>query len=57
MIRNCAPYHYVYVCYTDNMCWGRMKLGESENKAIANRIGYYANKGCYIVVKERRYDI
>ena len=49
-------YTYVYKVYTDNLAYGRMYLGESDNKSDANAIGQWAGKGCYIVKKARRYN-
>lgn len=49
-------YTYVYKVYTDNLCWGRMYLGESTSKADAERIGRSSGKGCYIVEKRRKYN-
>ena len=48
-------YKYVYVAYTDNLCWGRMKLGEGRTYNEAVWIAESANKGCYDIRKERRY--
>ena len=51
-----GTYTYVYKVYTNNLCWGRMYLGESTNKTIANLIGYNANKGVFVVEKKRKYN-
>lgn len=47
-------YHYVYVAYTDNLCFGRMKIGEASTFKEADSIGFNAGKGCYTVRRERR---
>ena len=51
-----GSYHYVYVAWTDNLCYGRIRLGEASAREEARRIGVNAGKGCFIVVKERKYE-
>lgn len=50
------PYHYEYAAYTDNLCWGRMKLWQSTSKTECAMQAARANKGCYIIRKIRVYE-
>ncbi len=49
-------YRYTYAVYTDNLAWGRMLIGRTDNRSDAERMGYYAGKGAYIVKRERVYN-
>ena len=49
-------YTYVYKVYTDNLCYGRMLIGEAKSKAEAEAIGWKARKGCYVVERTRVYN-
>lgn len=46
-------YHYEYVAYTDNLCWGCMliKGSQSRSRTMTNRIASNAGKGAYIIRK------
>ena len=48
-------YHYVYVTYTDNLCWGRKKIHESRTKPN-DMHPYIEGYGGCVVEKERRYE-
>ena len=49
-------YHYEYFAYTNNMGYGRMYLGQSRSRSIAQYIGQNARKGCFDIEKHRVYD-
>ena len=51
-------FHYVYTVYTDNLCWGRLKLGTYPTRSWANREKeqWSRTRGCCIVKKEREYE-
>lgn len=48
-------YHYEYFVYTDNLCWGRMFLGQSRSKPEARRIASSAGRGCCKIERRRVY--
>lgn len=48
-----SNYHYEYAVYTDNLCYGRIKLGQAKTKMGAIHIGLTANKGVYTIQKIR----
>lgn len=51
-----GKYHYEYAVFTDNLCWGRMYLGKGRTRSEAQFIGRWANKGVFIIKKQRVYD-
>jgi hypothetical protein len=51
-------YKYKYAIYTNNLCWGKMKIAEYDNMTTAELMknNYYINKyGCCDIVKKRYY--
>lgn len=48
-------YHYEYVAYTDNLCWGRLliKGSQSRDRKTTDRIARTAGRGCYVINKIR----
>ena len=51
-----CKYHYEYFVYTDNLCYGRMLIGHDKSRSMANALGIWANKGCYVIEKHRVYN-
>ena len=51
-----GKYHYEYFAYTDNMCYGRMKLAQDRSRTMASVAAQWAGKGCYRIEKHRVYD-
>lgn len=49
-------YHYEYFAYSDNLCYGRLLLGQSRVLAEAHWAGILANKGAFVIEKHRVYD-
>lgn len=49
-------YHYEWAAYTDNLCWGRQLIARGRTRGYVSCMASLANKGAYIVVKERVYE-
>lgn len=49
-------YHYEWAAYTDNMCWGRVLIARDRSRWYVEMRATNANKGCYIIKRERVYD-
>lgn len=50
-------YHYEWAAYTDNMCWGRQLIAHSKSLKWVRHVAGNSNKGAYIIVKQRVYDV
>ena len=49
-------YHYDFVAYTDNLCYGRMEIARGRSKAEVNRLAWKARKGMYVIERQRIYE-
>lgn len=48
-------YHYEYAVFTDNLCYGRMPIGNARTRTEAEAIGQWAGMGVFIIEKHRVY--
>lgn len=46
-------YHYEYAAYTDNLCWGRVKICQDRSRGYVASLAANANKGCYVIKRVR----
>lgn len=51
-----VKYHYEWAAYTDNLCWGRMLIARDRSQSWVRYCAVNANKGAFIIVKERVYE-
>lgn len=51
-----AKYHYEWAAYTDNLGYGRTLIKRDKDRDLVYLAACCANKGVFIVVKERVYD-
>ena len=49
-------YHYEFVAYTDNLCYGRMEIARGRSKAEVDRLAWKARKGAYVIERQRVYE-
>jgi hypothetical protein len=46
-------YHYEYAAYTDNLCWGRVKICQGRDRHHVEQTAWNSNKGCYVIERVR----
>ena len=51
-----GKYHYEWVAYTDNLCYGRILINRGRDRDAVYLAACCANKGTFIVVKQRVYE-
>ena len=49
-------YHYEYAVFTDNLCYGRMPIGNARTRTEAEAIGQWAGMGVFVIEKHRVYN-
>lgn len=48
-------YHYEYVAYTSNLCYGRMEIARDRNRSYVEMLAWNANKGAFEILREKVY--
>ena len=51
-----GSYHYEYVAYTDNLCYGRVKIAQDKSRSWVRYCAETSGKGCYVINRVRVYD-
>ena len=46
-------YHYEYAAYTDNLCWGRVKICQDRSRGYVASLAANSGKGCYVIERVR----
>ncbi len=49
-------YHYEYFAYTDNLCYGRLLIGQGRTRTEAAMKAQWSGKGCYAIEMHRVYN-
>ena len=49
-------YHYEYVAYTSNLCYGRQEIARDRNRSYVFMMAWNANKGAFEILREKVYD-
>lgn len=50
-------YHYEWVAYTDNLCYGRQKIAQDRSHSWVRYCAETSGRGCYVIKRIRVYDI